>query len=744
MRQRALTTRLALFLLFAGQVNQVFGLRPKTVVAQASESNFEVVIFGATPCGIAAALAAARHGRQVALVATKKHVGGLMSSGLSITDVRFLDAFGGIFKEFLDRSAAYYVSRYGRDSRQLEDSNNGLWFEPHAAEAIFEEMLAREKNVTLLRDHKLVRALKTDQTVIGLVVADRANNQEKTLRAAVTIDAGYEGDAAVAAGVPYRVGREARDEFYEPYAGKVFLRTPGMQILPGSTGEADKRVQAYNYRLCMAARPDLRANVEKPANYRREEFAPLVELVKRGDIGGLQDVIRLAPIANDKFSANNSTVVRSLDLPEDNHGYPEANETERERVVARYRDYTLGLLWFLQNDEELSERFRLDARRWGLCKDEFADNGHVPYELYVREARRIRGRKTFTAFDAFLRPGGERTPAHDDSIAVADYHVDSHLVQRQKENFPQVEGHVYLRPLSKPAQVPYGVIVPQVVEGMLVPGAMSATHLGFGVLRMEPVWMALGQAAGTAAHLALERGVSPSRVPVIELQKLLLKDGQVITFFHDVPGPDPVWLRLNRPAERSKITTSSDIPTPRYSPGIQFFGARGFFDTYYARPFDPLTRSEAARWLTMYAEMEGLRLNNFGMRRPLPDVPETHPNYKAIAALMNAGIMETWAETDGFFAHAAASRADAARWITRVKEKIGRWKSTGDAPVAESAWRDVPIGHVDFPYFQALQRQGALPHAWLADGRVQPLFYVTREEFCDILFAAHAASTNQK
>lgn len=702
-----------------------------------AEHKFDVVVFGATPCGIAAAIAAARQGRNVALIATGKHIGGLMTSGLSITDVRFLNAFGGLFKEFIDRSAAYYVARYGRDSRQFEESNRGLWFEPHVAEAVFEEMIARQAKIKMFREHRLVRALKIGDRVDGLVIANRVDGRETILRATVTIDASYEGDAAALSGVKYRVGREARSETWEPYAGKVFLKNPGLQILPGSTGEGDARVQAYNYRLCMTQRSDLRVMVQQPASYQRAEFAPLVEPIKRGEIGSFQDVIRVAPIANDKYSANNSPIARSLDLPEDNYDYPDADEAGRARIVKRYRDYTLGLIFFLQNDAELPERFRNEARNWGLCKDEFADNEHLPYELYVREARRIIGHKTFTAFDAFLAPGSARAPLHSDAIAAADYHVDSHLVQRQQPGFPQMEGHVYLRPLSKPAQIPYGVIVPQAVEAMLVPGALSATHLGFGVLRMEPVWMALGQAAGTAAHLAMEMKLPPSAIPVAALQRRLLQAGQVITFFHDVPGPDPVWLQLNRPAERSRQLVLSDIPAPRYSPGLQFFGARGFFESYYARPFDPVTRSEAVHWLVQFAQLEGWQLNGAKQTRQLPDVPVAHPDYERIIALLHAGIVEMWAGAEGFFPNAAVSRADAARWLVRVKMQTSKWALDETKRSATTGWKDVPAADPNLPYFELLRNKAALPDAWLATGRLQPNFYITREEFCDLLYAAH-------
>src|SRR5690606_27643579 len=171
--------------------------------------------------------------------------------------------------------------------------------------------------------------------------------QMDTLNAKIFIDATYEGDLAAQAGVPYRAGRESMDDYWEPYAGFVFLKNPGLQLLEGSTGQGDNRIQAYNYRLCMTNRADIRVLPEKPRNYNRENYTPLIELIRKGKLKSLHDVIRLAPIPNGKFNANNRPIVRSLDLPEENTNYPEASEEERNRIIQVYRDYTLGLLWFL-------------------------------------------------------------------------------------------------------------------------------------------------------------------------------------------------------------------------------------------------------------------------------------------------------------------------------------------------------------------------------------------------------------
>ena len=693
----------------------------------------DIVVFASTPCGIAAALAAARYGRQVALVSKGEHVGGLMASGLSITDLRFRWAFGAIFDEFARNVRTYYAERYGEQSEQVEQCNGGFWFEPHVAERVFDDMLRAEPNVRVWRGMELKEAVVREdrleeavfQYTVDLAVGEERRAQA-AFRATVFIDASYEGDLAARAGVPFRAGRESREDYGEPYGGFIFLRNPGLQVLDGSTGAGDERVQAYNYRLCLTNRDDLRVPPVKPADYARDEYAPLVALCNEGKLRTLNDIIRLAPIPNGKYNGNNRPIVRSLDLPEANTAYPDGDERTRAAIRQQYEDYMTGLLWFVQNDPELSEELREEARTWGFCRDEFADNRHIPYELYVREARRIVGRKTFTAHDASLAPGSERTPSHEDAVAVGDYHVDSHVVQRQRPGWPQIEGHVYLRALSKPAQIPFGVIVPERIRGLLVPGAMSATHLGFSVLRMEPPWMALGQAAGAAAHLALEMGVEAGDVPVAALQRMLLEAGQVISFFYDVPGPDPIWAMLNKPEERTRQDVQIETaPADAPPSGLQYYGARGFFQSYYARPSDPLTRAEAVPWLYDYMRREGLHaglasaaeasaaeasaeasvagvaeLHASGKRYASDerhasgerqgsgdqhasgelqgsgegasryrDIGADYPHAGQLAELDRLGVLEPWRGTDGYYPAAAVARGDAARWVARDRQR---------------------------------------------------------------------------
>lgn len=628
---------------------------------------FEIIVYGATPSGIAAAISAARLKKRTLLVSKFHHVGGLMASGLSCTDVRFLNAHGGVFKEFTQQVLLYYQSVYGPDSQQVTDCNGGIWFEPHVAERVFEGMLGKESLLTVWKNHLLIAA-EVDRDVLSML---SLLNEEQGISVNVCgerfIDATYEGDLAAMAGVDYRIGRESRETYHEPYAGHIFLKNPGMDVLDGSTGEGDCLIQAYNFRLTLTNVPENRIAFTKPSDYDRQRYLTLLDVANAKQINDIEDVIRLSPIPNGKYNGNNRPNVLSLDLPLVNARYPEADESERRKIVEEYKSYTLGLLYFLQNDEELPVSFLEKNSKWGFCKDEFIANEGLSRELYVREARRIEGLKTFTSLDVFLEPGSERTPIHHDSIAVADYQVDSHIVQRKQAGWPQYEGHVYLRPISKPALVPFGIMVPAKIKSLLVSGAVSATHLGFSVLRMEPVWMSLGQAAATAAWLSLETNLEVEDLPVDHLQIELIKRGQVISFFHDVGVEDRLWELMNVPFEKAKLDHIPKRPEIMTSKGIQFFATKGFFSSYYARPQDPLTRYEAAEWLYRYAELASLNVENEDETIiEVIDLPKGNEFYDKVAYLIRLGIVGYWRNTNGYYGNATLSLGDAVAAITKI------------------------------------------------------------------------------
>lgn len=537
-----------------------------------TRSSFDVVVAGATPGGIAAALAVSRLGHTVALVSPSPWLGGMMTGGLSRTDFGSMKSAGGVFKEFVDRVNAYYIAAYGASSAQVKASRGGYYFEPRVAKWVFHQMLAEQTRITVLLDHHSTEVVKQDGRVSELYVLDRPRMIRKILSAKIFIDATYEGDLAAQAGARFRMGRESREEFGEEHAGEMFWEPVSRTIQMGS-GAADRRVQAYNFRLCLSRDPDNRRPFPLPTAYDRERYVSLLPTIASGRVKNMEQVMSILPLPNDKWDANNHPLGNpSTDLIGGADAYPESDLWARESIAQAHLQHILGLLYFVQNDDAVPASFRQEASRWGLAADEFVDNGGWPTQLYVREGRRIMGAQIFTENDARSGDPEVRPNFHPNSVGVADYPIDSHATHWEQNGL--LEGFFYLAGAqTQPSQIPFGVMTPPGAEGVIVSVCVSSTHIGYGTLRMEPVFLSLGTAAGVAAHLCLQENVLPSRLPTADLQRSLLAWKQVICVFHDVPLEHPNWAAL------------------------QFFGARGFFPKYLARPDEPATQGEAASWL---------------------------------------------------------------------------------------------------------------------------------------------------
>lgn len=548
----------------------------------------DVLIVGATPCGISAAIAAARAGSNVILTDMSDHIGGMMTSGLGRTDIGPRNTVGGIFREFINNIHSYYVTTYGVDSQQVKDCSNGYFFEPSVSEKILNEMIKKEKKIKVYFHRIPVKTMVYQNRLFAVDFNKKADKTER-INAGIVIDATYEGDIAAMAGVQYRVGRESRNEFSEPYGGVLYLDHLTRMVLSGSTGEGDKRVQAYNFRLCLTKDPDNRVIPGKPDNYNRKEYLQVLVSIKNGRIKRIDDVLNIEKIPNGKSDTNNMPLsLISTDLPEENSEYPEADYQKRDKIIQRHKEYILGLIYFLQNDDDMPEKLRNECKEWGFAKDEFQDNNNFPRQIYVREARRIWGLYTFSANDAILSPGLQRTPIQSDSIACGGYNIDSHAVKKKEPGQDaELEGFFWLSGITQPYQIPYRIMIPQNIDGLIVPGAVSATHLGFGTLRMEPVWMAFGQAAGLAAHIAEKLFLKPRDIPVNRLQALLVENNQVLTTFNDIQGPN------------------ADVSDDAWH-ALQFYGTRGFFDSYDVNPLGSVTRGKAAQWM-----MSCIKLGDF-------------------------------------------------------------------------------------------------------------------------------------
>jgi hypothetical protein len=533
-----------------------------TVSTAFSAEQADVVVVAATPSGVAAAVAAARSGASVILLEEKSHVGGIVSAGLTNTDLHRKAAVGGLFAEFVQRVHEHYVKTYGENSEQVKVCQGGHMFEAKVAEKVFRNMLAGEKNIRLIERHRVVaarvvgkdgvereaeRGQRWDGTqpqdfgptvkLVSVTAEDLAQPGTKLeFRAKTFVDATYEGDLAALAGVPYRVGRESRETFGERHAGKIYLRFKDVNPLPGSTGEADDGIQAFCFRIHVTSDLANAAPLEMPTAFNRDDYRAMLDDMRSGRVMELKKLMHFFPMPNGKFELNNAhpsgdtgVPSESFDLAEENWKWPEADAAERERIFQRYWSHAEGYLWLLQNDPEVPKAIREEMRRYGFPKDEFTDNRHRPHHIYVRQGRRIWGEYNFTQRDAALDKATGLPRRKPDGIAVAEFGFDSHSVHKYDPAYPGVrEGYIFIE--HQPLQLPYRILVPKRVDGLLVPVACSASHVGYQTIRMEPVFMALGEACGIAAKTAADAKVEVRAVNVPTVQKEIIKRGGVILY----------------------------------------------------------------------------------------------------------------------------------------------------------------------------------------------------------------------
>jgi PhoPQ-activated pathogenicity-related protein len=474
---------------------------------------FDLVVYGGTAGGVVTAVAAAREGLNVALLEPGKHLGGMVSGGLGWTDYGRKEAIGGYSLEFFERVGRKY-------GRPIE------WhFEPHVAEAVFND-LVKEAGVRVFLDHRLQE--KGGLRKAGTQISDILVENGATFRAKVFADATYEGDLMAQAGVSFTWGREGAREYGESLAG-VREHTPFHQfrvavsplnaagkllpeIMPRSSdpvGAADKRVQAYNFRLCMTKVPDNRVPWPKPSGYDAARYELLARYLPafEAQLGrplAVDDVMKADVVQNGKTDTNNNGAF-STDFIGGSYDYPTGTYATRARIRQAHVDYVQGFLFFLATDSRVPAALKAEVNEWGLCRDEFVDANHWPYQLYVREARRMVGEYVMAQKDI------QTELAKSDPIGMGSYNSDSHNVQRRPDAAgAAVENEGDMQVRVTPYQIPYRLIVPKRSEAtnLLVPVCFSATHVAYSTLRMEPQYMIVGHAAGIAAKMAIERGVS--------------------------------------------------------------------------------------------------------------------------------------------------------------------------------------------------------------------------------------------
>lgn len=508
----------------------------------------DTLVYGGTPAGIAAALAAAKEGDRVQFVQPEPgRIGGLLTNGLSHTDFRTFESLTGTYLDFAERVVAHYRETHGDEAEKV--SFRGTQAEPKVNLAILQEMLAEETSITVTTGLVIDAVQQSAPDAAGRsrlesVTFVDVSGKRVTMKARVFIDATYEGDLMAAVGEEWVAGREGRDVYGEPLGAE---RTDG-------------QLQAYNFRLMMTDDPANRVEPQMPAGYRREDFAGVLDRFADGRLKGVFGPkpgyvykIQFPTLPNGKWDINDVSLssVR-LSLPGANLAWPdggsegfsrEAQTRAREAIFAEHVRWNVGLLYFLQHDEAVPTALREEARAWGWCRDEFTETGGLPDQLYVREARRLVGARVFTEKDTDYAPGDARAVFHADSIAMGDYGPNCHGSGREGTVFDGKHTGEFYKPVA-PYQIPYGTLVPKRSGNLLVPGAMSSSHVGFCALRYEPIWMSLGQAAGIAASLAGRGDRSVQDVPVAEIQARLWESGAATLYVSDVPRDHPDFVAV--------------------------------------------------------------------------------------------------------------------------------------------------------------------------------------------------------
>lgn len=531
----------------------------------------DIVVYGGTSAGVTAAVQAKRMGKSVVLVCPDRHLGGLSSGGLGFTDTGDKSVIGGLAREFYQRVWQHYQTpeawrwqkreeygNKGQGTPAIDGAQRTMWiFEPHVAEKVFED-LVKEAGIEVRRDEWLDRGAggveKAGPRIVGFRTLSGNVYRGKTF-----LDATYEGDLMAAAGVSYHVGREANAVYGETWNGiqvgvlhhgHYFKKPVSASKVPGDPksglvarisaeppgvkGEGDKRIQAYCYRMCLSRSPENRVPFPKPEEYDPSQYELLARVF---ETGWRETFEKFDPIPNLKTDTNNHGPF-STDNIGLNYDYPEGSYERRREILKEHETYQKGLMYFLQNDPRVPEDVRAEMAKWGLPTDEFRDNGGWPHQIYVREARRMIGAYVMTDQDCLDQ---RATP---DSVGMGSYAMDSHNVQRYvtPEGNVQNEGDIGVAP-PRPYEIAYGSLVPKKAEceNLLVPVCLSSSHIAYGSIRMEPVFMILGQSAATAAAMAQEAGIAVQDLPYAELRKRLVADGQVL---EKAGGPPTARLEL--------------------------------------------------------------------------------------------------------------------------------------------------------------------------------------------------------
>lgn len=475
----------------------------------------DILVYESTPSGIIASIAASKDGWDVVILSPYKHVGGMRTSGLSMPNILNRETFGGLGREFHNRILKYYVQAYGPNSPQVRDCDGGFKFEPGVAERIFRDWLA-ESGVTVLTEEYVIGVKKDGSRLLSV-----QTNRNRTISANVFVDASYEGDLLAMSGVAFHVGRESREAYGEALAGMTYP--------PGKVGQGDDQIQRFVYRLVLTDSIENQVPITRPKTYHPAMYMVEAAMLRSNPPTSLTDLLSLNKVPNRK------TDVRVWEgWLGGSHRWPESSINARKVLAREHREYAEGYLWFLLHDESVPDAVKTELQRWGYSKDEFADNENWPYQLYVREARRMVGEYVMTERDIT----DERFKP--DGIAIGDFHIDVHPVQyvaipREEAS----EGHSHrggvvgegsVWKAVTPYEIPYRALLPRKNEAdnLIVSVTVSSSHIGYAAIRMEPIYMMMGHAAGVAASMSLSKKRKLHDLSVDQLRKRLKAEGAVL------------------------------------------------------------------------------------------------------------------------------------------------------------------------------------------------------------------------
>ena len=536
-----------------------------SVSTLAQTKQYDLVIYGGTAAAVTAAIQAQQMGKSVIIVSPDKHLGGLSSGGLGFTDTGNKAVIGGLAREFYHRVWQHYqkpetwqweprekFGNKGQGTVAMDGANRTMWiFEPSIAEKVFEEFIAEYK-IPVVRNEWLNR--KNGVKKSGANIVSFKTLSGKTYAGKMFIDATYEGDLMAAAGVSYHTGREAKSQYNEEWAGVqtgvlhhkhhfdavkerispyVIPGDSSSGVLPristappGEYGAADKKLQAYCFRMCLTDHEANRVLFPKPAGYDPKQYELLLRIFQAGWRETFQKFDR---IPNHKTDTNNHGPF-STDNIGYNYDYPDATYERRRAIIKEHEQYQKGLLWFIANDPRMPKDVQDEFRKWGLARDEFKDNGNWPHQIYVREARRMIGAYVMTENELLKK---RATP---EPVGMGSYGMDSHNIQRYiigtgKDAYVQNEGDIGVS-TNGPYQIAYGSLVPKKgqANNLLVPVCLSSSHIAYGSIRMEPVFMILGQSAATAAVLAMDEKIAVQDISYEKLRERMVQDKQVLSF----------------------------------------------------------------------------------------------------------------------------------------------------------------------------------------------------------------------